>query len=173
MEQINCPAPLPEDPADTLLTEMLVPAPYEVPVKKAKKKATGTRKGLRCKGISDSLSDNSEAHSSHENEEEEEESSPPPQPRETRKGRPTQLGRPKGPRREGPSFRTVPRRPPTATTSGYPGTSPWRSRKYPDTIVIHGMFYCTASPYAEYDYAVRPEPVWTYLRRTVLWTRRI
>ena len=57
---------------------MLTPAPYEVPEKKAKKKATGTRKGLRCKVISDSSSDDSEAHSSHENEEEEEKSSPPP-----------------------------------------------------------------------------------------------
>ena len=54
---------------------MLVPAPYEAPEKKAKKKATGTRKGLRCKVVSDSSSDNTEAHSSHENEEEE--SSPP------------------------------------------------------------------------------------------------
>ena len=100
-------SPLPEDPADALLTEMLVPAPYEVPEKKAKKKATGTRKGLRRKVISDSSSENTEAHSSHENEEEEEESSPP-QPGETRKGRSPHLGRPKGPRREGLSFRTAP-----------------------------------------------------------------
>ena len=57
---------------------MLVPAPYEVPEKKAKKKATGTRKGLWRKVISDSSSENTEVHSSHENEEEEEESSPPP-----------------------------------------------------------------------------------------------
>ena len=56
---------------------MLVPAPYEVPAKKAKKKATGTRKGLRRKVISDSSSENTEAHSSHENEEEEEENPPP------------------------------------------------------------------------------------------------
>ena len=42
---------------------MLVPAPYEVPVKKAKKKATGTRKGLRRKVISDSSSENTKAHS--------------------------------------------------------------------------------------------------------------
>ena len=76
-EQINCPAPLPKDPTDALLMEMLVLAPYDVPEKKAKKKATGTRKGLRCKVISDSSSENTEAHSSHENEEEEEESSPP------------------------------------------------------------------------------------------------
>ena len=72
------PCPLLEDPADALLTEMLVLAPYKVPVKKAKKKATGTRKGLRRKVISDSSSENSEVHSSHENEEEEEESPPPP-----------------------------------------------------------------------------------------------
>ena len=70
------PSPLPEDPADALLTEMLALAPYEVPRKKTKKKAMGTRKGLRRKVILDSWSDNSEAHSSHENEEEE--SSPPP-----------------------------------------------------------------------------------------------
>ena len=99
VEQIDCPAPLPEDPADALLAEMLVPAPYEVPAKKAKKKATGTSKGLRRKVISDSSSENTEAHSSHEDEEEEEESSPP-QPGGTGKGRPPHQGRPKGPRRE-------------------------------------------------------------------------
>ena len=42
-EQIDCPAPLPEDTADDLLTEMLTPAPYKV-LEKTKKKATGTRK---------------------------------------------------------------------------------------------------------------------------------
>ena len=57
VERIDCPAPLPEDPATALLTEMLVPAPYEVPEKKAKKKATGTRKSLRRKVVSDSLSE--------------------------------------------------------------------------------------------------------------------
>ena len=71
-------SPLSEDPADALLTELLVPTPYEVPAKKAKKKATWTRKGLRRRVISDSSSENTDAHSSHENEEEEEESSPPP-----------------------------------------------------------------------------------------------
>ena len=45
-EQINCPASLPEDPADTLLTEMQTPAPYEVS-EKTKKKAKGTRKSSR------------------------------------------------------------------------------------------------------------------------------
>ena len=63
-EQINCPAPLPEDPTDALLTEMRTLAPYEVPEKKIKKKATGTRKSSRCQVVSDSSSGNSKMHSS-------------------------------------------------------------------------------------------------------------
>ena len=152
---------------------MLVPAPYEVPEKKAKKKSTGTRKGLRRKVISDSLSKNTEAHSSHENKEEEDESSPPSRGGGTGKGRPPHQGRPKGPRREGPSFRTAPRRPLSATRSGYPGASPWRSREYPDTIIVLGMFYFIASYHAEHDYAVHPEPISTYPLRMILWARRI
>ena len=63
--------------------------PYEVPEKKAKKKATGTRKGLQRKVISDSSSENTEAHTSHENKEEKEESSPPPsRGRQEKEGRP-------------------------------------------------------------------------------------
>ena len=77
-EQINCPAALPEDPADALLTEMRTPAPYEVPEKKIKKKAMGTQKSSRRQVVSDSSSDTSEAHSSRENEEKEDEDSPPP-----------------------------------------------------------------------------------------------
>ena len=50
--QINCPAPLPEDTTDALLTEMLTPAPYKVPEKT--KKAKGTRKSSRCQVLSDS-----------------------------------------------------------------------------------------------------------------------
>ena len=68
---------------------MLVPARYEAPEKKAKKKAAGTRKGLRCKVVSDSSSENTEAHSSHENEEEEEESSPPNRGEKKRKAAPS------------------------------------------------------------------------------------
>ena len=76
---INCPAPLPEDPAPALLVKLLTPAPYVVPEKKAKKKkTTGTRKSTRNVVLSDSSSDESETPSSHENEEEEEETSPPP-----------------------------------------------------------------------------------------------
>ena len=40
-EQVYYPTPLPEGPADALLMEMLVPAPYKVPEKKAEKKAPG------------------------------------------------------------------------------------------------------------------------------------
>ena len=152
--------------------EMLVLAPYEVPAKKAKKKATGTRKGLRRKVISDSSSENTEAHSSHENEEEEEESSPP-KPGGTGKGRPPHQGRPKGPRSKGPSSRTAPRRPLSAMRSGYPGTSPWSSHKYPDTIRVLGMFYFIASYHAEHDYVVHPEPISMYLLRMILWAHRI
>ena len=67
-EQINCSAPLPEDPADALLTKMRTPAPYEVP-EKTKKKTKGTRKSSQRQVVSDSLSDNSATHSSHEDEE--------------------------------------------------------------------------------------------------------
>ena len=91
-EQINCLAPLPEDPESPLLTRMLFPTPYEVPEKKAKKKAAGTRKGLRRKVVSDSSSQDTEARSSNENGEEEEES--PPQPGgEEKEGRPFRRGR--------------------------------------------------------------------------------
>ena len=77
LEQINCPALLPKDPADALLTEMRTLAPYEVP-DKTKKKAKGTRKSSWRQVVSDSSSDNSETHSSREDEEKEDEDSPPP-----------------------------------------------------------------------------------------------
>ena len=67
-ERIECPALLPEDPADALLTEMLVPAPYKVPEKKAEKKAAGTRKGLRREDAPDASPEDDEARSSHEGE---------------------------------------------------------------------------------------------------------
>ena len=51
--QINCPAPLPEGPADARLAKLLVPAPYVVPEKKDAKKATGTRKSAGRQEVSD------------------------------------------------------------------------------------------------------------------------
>ena len=71
-EKIECPAPLPEDPETPLLMKMLFPVPYEVPEKKAKKAAKGTRGGLRHKGASNVMSEDAETHSSTEDEEEEE-----------------------------------------------------------------------------------------------------
>ena len=81
-EQTNCPAPLPEDPTDARLIGLLAPAPHVVPEKKAKKKATGTRKSSRFQVSSD---DDSEAVSSHKGEEEKKKASP--QQGEGRKGR--------------------------------------------------------------------------------------
>ena len=71
-ERIDCPALLPEDPATALLTEMLFPAPYEVPEKKAKKTAAVTRDGLRRKVALDNTSEDTKTHFSIEDEEEEE-----------------------------------------------------------------------------------------------------
>ena len=59
---------------------MLVPAPYQAPEKKAKKKAKGVRSGPRRKGASD-VSSEDKTHSSaaeDDDEEEEEESTSPP-----------------------------------------------------------------------------------------------
>ena len=85
--QINCPAPLPEDTASALLTEMLTPAPYKVPEKT--KKTKGIRKSSRRQVLSDSSSDNSAAHSSPEDEEEEEDAPPPGGGDKKRKAAPT------------------------------------------------------------------------------------
>ena len=70
---MNCPDPLPEDPADAQLIGLLVLAPHVMPEKKAKKKATGTRKSSQCLVVSDSSPDNPEAPSASEDVEEEEE----------------------------------------------------------------------------------------------------
>ena len=85
--QINCPAPLPEDTAGALLTEMLTPAPYKVPEKT--KKAKGTRKSSRRQVLSDSSSDNFATHSSLEDEEEDEDAPPPVGGDKKRKAAPT------------------------------------------------------------------------------------
>ena len=99
-ERIDCPAPLPEDPAIALLTEMLFLTPYEVP----EKKATGTRKGLRRKVVSDSSSEDTEAHSSNNNEEEEEEN-PLPQTEGEKKRKAAPSGEAEGSKKG----RTLPR----------------------------------------------------------------
>ena len=128
--QIDCPTPLPEDPAPALLVKLLVPAPYVVPEKKAKKKkATGTRKSSRHMVVSDSSSDESETHSSREDKEEEEETSPP-QRGEERRGRPPQRGRPRGLGKGRPLRWTMPPTPKRAKRSGQTGPSVRRNRKF-------------------------------------------
>ena len=61
------------------MAKLLVPAPHVVPEKKAKEKATGTRKSSR-RLVSSDLPDDPNAPSASEDEEEEEEedASPPP-----------------------------------------------------------------------------------------------
>ena len=76
MERIQCPAPLPEEPAGPLLSKMLVPAPYEVPKKEASKKVKKTRSGLRCREASDARSEGSSDAPSEDEEEEAEEDEP-------------------------------------------------------------------------------------------------
>ena len=127
--QINCPAPLPEGPADSHLTRLLVPAPYVVLEKKATEKATGTQKSARNMVVSDSSSDESETPSFGENEEQEEENSPP-QRREERRGRPPQRGRPRGLGKGRPLRRTMPPTPKRAKRSGQTGPSVRRNRKF-------------------------------------------
>ena len=104
------------------MARLLVPAPYVVPEKKVKKKAAGTRKSAQRPEVSDSSSDESKTHSSREDEEKKR---PLPLQRgKGRKGRPPQLGRPKGPRRGRPFLRTTPPKPTTAKRSGHTGPSP-------------------------------------------------
>ena len=69
---------MPEGPVDVDFAKLLVPAPHVVPEKKAKEKATGTRKSSRRLVVSDSSPDNPEAPSASEDEEEEEEEASPP-----------------------------------------------------------------------------------------------
>ena len=49
-------APLPEDSADPVLTRMLAPAPYQMPVKEDKAESGRTKGGLRPEGLSDTVS---------------------------------------------------------------------------------------------------------------------
>ena len=58
---------------------------------------------------------------------------------EERKGRPPQPGRPEGPRRERPFFRTTPPTPMTTERSGHPGPSPWQNCNYSNTRITHGV----------------------------------
>ena len=113
---------MPEDSADARLTGLLVPAPYVVPEKKAKKKATGTRKSSRCQVLSDSSSDDSEADSSREDGEEEKEVSSPAGGEKKRKAAPT--GEAEGSKKG----RTLP---PDYSTNADDGEEEWPPRTKP------------------------------------------
>ena len=82
--RVYCPAPLPEEPAGPLLTKMLVPAPYRAPKKKTEKEAKESRGGLRRRGTSDTISEDSDARSSSREDEEEEENQSPARGRKKR-----------------------------------------------------------------------------------------
>ena len=97
-ERIDSSAPLPESPANDLLTKMLVPASYKGPEKKADKKAPGARKGLRNK-VAQASSEDDEAHSSPEGEEEEEKEEAAPSGKDEGPERADQ-GTRRGPRRK-------------------------------------------------------------------------
>ena len=104
------------------MTGLLVPAPYVVPEKKAKKTATGTRWSSRRQVLSDSSSDDSEADSSHEDEEEKKEASPPAGGEKKRKASAT--GEAEGSKKG----RTLP---PDCSTNADDGDEEWPSRAKP------------------------------------------
>ena len=52
MEQIRCPAPLPEDSATPVLTRMLALAPYQAPVREGKEESEKTQDDLGSGGKS-------------------------------------------------------------------------------------------------------------------------
>ena len=55
-ELIRCSAPLPEGSADPMLTRMLAPARYQMPVKESKAESGRTKDDLHSEGISDIVS---------------------------------------------------------------------------------------------------------------------
>ena len=56
MEQIRCPAPLPEDSANPVLTRMLASAPYQAPTREGKEESEKTRDDLCSRSKSDTES---------------------------------------------------------------------------------------------------------------------
>ena len=115
---------------------LLVPAPHVVPEKKAKKKATGTRKSSCFQVSSD---DDSEADSSHKGQEEKKEASPPAGGGKKRKASPT---------REAEGSKKGKTLPPDCSANASdddedwpPRAKPWRDRKYPDSRITSWFFF--------------------------------
>ena len=70
--------PLPEDSADPVLTRMLAPAPYQMPVEEDKAESGRTKGGLHPEGISDIVSGGIKIPSSEDKSEGEVKVSSPP-----------------------------------------------------------------------------------------------
>ena len=77
MERISCPAPLPKDSANPVLTRMLASAPYQAPAREGKEESEKTRDDLCSGGKSDTESGEIDI-SSPEDKGEREASIPPP-----------------------------------------------------------------------------------------------
>lgn len=52
VERITCSAPLPENSMDPVLTRMLSPAPYQVPLREDKERSGKVKSGLHTGGMS-------------------------------------------------------------------------------------------------------------------------
>ena len=108
---------------------MLVPAPYKVPEKKAKKKAKGAKSGPCRKGASDvSFEDKTHSSTAEDDDEEEEESNSPPDGGRKKRAAPTNLEAEAPKRGKGPL--AAPRGTSTAAQSDAPEASPWPHRTY-------------------------------------------
>ena len=70
-------SPLPEDSADPVLTRMLAPAPYQVPVKEDKEESRKAKGGLHSEGTPDTVSGKIRAPSSEDKREGEADILPP------------------------------------------------------------------------------------------------
>ena len=128
MERIQCPAPLPEEPAGPLLTKMLVPVPYKVPTKEASKKVKKTRSGLRCREASDANSEgSSDAPSSADEEEEAKEDEPRSEGGKKAAASPSLVA--ESPKRGKGSYPEASTLDAITAQSGIPWPSPWKNRK--------------------------------------------
>ena len=106
-----------------------------MPEKKAKKKATGTRKSSRFQVLSD---DDSKADSSHKGEEEKKNASPPAGGGKKRKASPTREA--EGSKRGKTLPSDCSANAVMTTRTGLQGPSLWRDRKYPDSRITSRFF---------------------------------
>ena len=142
-EQINCPAPLPEEEEFPLLTKMLFPAPYDVPEKTAKKVAKGAKKGPCRKGAPDMSSEDETSSSSDDDDEEEEEENDSPPEVGRKKRAPPRIRRRKRLRGSKAPKRITPCGILIAVRSDLAGPSLGPLRKYhnPQSYGLPGLYY--------------------------------